>query len=181
MAEVSAAHVPWRRLMACAVGALVIPAWYYGMVYLDIQRGRSVARDLIKTTQAIPALAEINRNTRIYETSVNRLWFRSFGGEIAISFTLAALTCWVLYRRRASAAGSLTSRVLIDVALVLAFLAAPWLVSAVTCLRLPEGSPIHFWVFGNALLNALPCLAAVAGATAFSIVLPRQELPGAVA
>lgn len=181
MAKVSALRAPWRSLLICIVAALVIPIWYYGQLYLEIRRGRPAALNLIEASKSDPGLAGIAQYARIYETTANRLWARTLLGEVVVSLALALLTCWIVYRRRAKLGGALAARVLTDVGLVLAFLAAPWLVPAVGFLHFPRGNPIQVWVFGNVLPNALPCLVASTAAVAFYLVSRKWVRVGDVA
>jgi hypothetical protein len=166
MTKVRLSDVPWLPFLFCSALALPLPAVYYWHL-------RSLNnRAFVGNPSDSADIARLGERTK---TLLNLMATGTLIGQIEVSVALAMLTCWVVYSRSTGMRPGLGGRALADIALVAAFLLAPWVAGAIGWLELPRGNPLDLWVLGNLWGNLLAGIGAGVAGLAFVIALKRRQ------
>ena len=93
--------------------------------------------------------------------------------QALVALSLSVLTCLTIqWRLRRSSGVGTASRVLLDVALLLAFLLGPWLVASIV-----DGGPtreiLSLWVGQGFLVRLVPCISAALAGISFGWLAAR--------
>jgi hypothetical protein len=153
-------QTPWLRLLGCASWPLVIPV---GLWFVNIHEMR---KHLWSPDARVLPEAKAHLTER---------WIIRFASpEVLLCLALALLACWVVYRRLFGFPVVLGARVLMDVALVVGFAAAPWIVWTVIRGEPKKHTVLDAWMMPGLLYRAVSCICAALAVTS-CVVLRRKR------